>query len=245
MTSRRRSHCGVLVALFVVGPGALSIQAQPAVRAAAAYAAGDFAAAEALYRQALAAPDAAVGPLLFALGNCAYRQDRLADAVLAYRRALLRLPRDPELLFNARWTERRLGAERLTPSLLTTLLTPLSHVTPGELLIGAGVLQTVGLVGALLVRRHRRARLAWLVGAVFGALMGGCGLYLLWLAPTEGVVLAPRSAIRAAPSTDAAIVGQVQAGDTVEMHERGETFVRVSHAVGSGWIEQAQVGVID
>lgn len=209
------------------------------------YDTGEFAGAEAAYRAALAAPSAAVGPLWFGIGNCAYRQGRLAEALLAYRKAALRLPRDPTLQFNIAWTEQRLGAERPAPSLLTSALAPLDRFTLRELLWATAVLQGAGLCGALLLRRFRRLRRTALVGAGAGALLGMHLIFAAWLRPAEAIVLAPLVTLRVEPHADATPAARGHAGDTVVVDEAGDIWLHVRHPAGTGWVERAHVGVVD
>ncbi|MEZ5966861.1 MAG: tetratricopeptide repeat protein [Planctomycetota bacterium] len=213
--------------------------------ASARYAAGDFAGAEALLRQALATDDADVGPLQFALGNCAYRQGRLADALLAYRRATLRLPRDAELRFNTSLVEHELGAEQPAPSPIAALSAPLAHFTRRELAVAVATLQTLGLCFALLAWRRAALRTALLALAGVGVLLGAYLVHSVWMQAPDAIVLARRAGLHDEPRVDAPATVEARAGDTVVVEELGATWLRVTHAAGSGWIERAQVGLID
>lgn len=240
----------------------LAAQADAAAPGLARYAAGAFDAAEPLLRRALAAPDVAPGPLLFALGTCAYRLDRLPDALLAYRQAALRMPRDAELAFNIAWVERKLGAERPAPSPLGALLAPLQRFTTRELLLASVLLQTVGLCGALWatsaadshprggrrlrwVRRRQALRALLLATAAVGLLLAGQVAHATWLRAPEAIVLAPRVALRADPSADAPATAEAHAGDTVVVDEVGDAWLHVTHAAGAGWVERPLAGIID
>src|SRR5690606_1902507 len=151
----------------------------------AAWRAGRFAEARALYLARLEDADAADPALLYALGNCAYRLDEPAEAVLWYRRAMHHRPWDARIRDNLRLAERRLGiAEPGGVALLAAL-------TERTALLAAAVLQAVGLCGVVLVRRRGvRAACAGV------ALLGLTAIVTLaWRrfapAPAGAVVLAP------------------------------------------------------
>jgi len=214
-----------------------------AARALAAYERGEFAAARALYGEALAAPGADLGALLFGLGNCAYREGHFAEALVAYRRALLRRPRDEQLRFNAAWTADRLGGERSPPSLIATLLSPLQRFTLRELLLAAGLLQAGGLLGAFLARRSG-ARAAAVATAGTGVLVGVHVVFVAWFAAPEAIVLESRTPVRGAPAPTAAAIHQLRAGDTVVVLDRTSTWLQVTHPSGSGWVPESTVTVV-
>lgn len=72
-----------------------------------ALAAGDLAEARAGYERAIAS-GATGGDVWFNLGNVYYRQEELPLAVLAWRRAEVRAPRDPDVAANLDFARRRL-----------------------------------------------------------------------------------------------------------------------------------------
>jgi tetratricopeptide (TPR) repeat protein len=216
-------------------------------RAERAYRSGDFAAAMALYEAALAEPGAAEGPLLYNLGNCAFRLGRLPEAMLAYKRALLRLPGDPQARFNLSLVEQRLGAgEPAGDSLLAGALAAVDGLPPRRLLLVAALLESLGLLGFVLARRRRALRVTCAL-LVLVALLGAARLVQTqWFAgPPEAVVLAREVALRAEPHEEAATSLKLVAGEVVRVAERSERWARVVHARGSGWTERGGVGVVE
>ncbi|MBI1851386.1 MAG: tetratricopeptide repeat protein [Planctomycetes bacterium] len=209
---------------------------------------------DALYGEALARfqselpkPESAQGPILYDMGNCAFRLGRFAEAALHYRRAQLRIPRDPRVTFNLRLAERRLGiGEPSRESFLTAVASLIGWITPRELFALVVGFETVGLVGFVLVRRRRAARRAMAV-VVLVALAGGARLAALqWFAAApDGVVLAPEIALRAEPRVDTAIQVKLEAGEVVRIEESSDRWVRVVHARGRGWTERGGIGVVD
>ena len=207
------------------------------------YRAGRYEQAEALYQAALAEPEAAQGPLLYDLGNCAYRLGRHAEAVLCYRRALLRLPRDRETRVNLRLAEQRLGLEPTGDR--SAGLALLDAFPPGVLLLGVFGLQTVGLLGLLLLRR-RAARIGMAI-LVLLSLPGAVHLVRThWIpGPPQGVVLVEEIGLRPEPHSGLAVLCELEAGETLRIEELSDRWMRVAHPRGGGWTERAGVGVVD
>lgn len=153
----------------------------------------------------LPAADAAIGALLdsgattadvyFNLGNLRYRQGRAPEAVLAWRCAEARAPRDPDVAANLDFARRQLGLSgapaRPVPSWAPwqALLTPDEGQWVGASLAGLG-----WLVFALALVEPLRARAPWARGpaAALGALgvLIGLGGLAQQRQPGVGVVLA-------------------------------------------------------
>ena len=207
--------------------------------AATAYRAGRHADALALYRQQLLAPTSEPGPLYFALGNCAYRLGRPAEAIWYYRCAQLRLPRDPEIAHNLALAQAQLGLAPVPPS-------GFARFTSAELALAAGLLQGLGLAGFVVWRRRRSTRFAavalTLVGLVAASALGARH----WgPAPREAIVLPAKAALRATPAADAAIVGEVLAGDRPEVRDERGRWVQLQSRRGTGWVEREAVGIVE
>ena len=230
----------LLLSMLLLGHSDL----EEAVRA---YRAGNFAEARTHFEEALTRPDVAAGPVLYNLGNCAYREDRRAEAVLFYRRAERHLPADAEVRFNRRLAERQLGLERAAGDRLAAALKETAEsLSPGKLLTLVTVLQSIGLVGLVLARRHRRARLI-LAALVALALPGALRLLQLhWFPdPPTAVILADEIGLRSEPHRDLPVAWTLQAGETVTVREGTDRWLHVEHFRGSGWTERAGVGLVE
>src|SRR5215470_17014852 len=87
------------MALLLVSASVAAAADDAVSRAQAAYEHGDFQAAADLYEKAAAA-GYDNGHILYDLGNAYYRSNDTGRAIASYRRALLDLPGDPDVLAN-------------------------------------------------------------------------------------------------------------------------------------------------
>lgn len=213
----------------------------------AAYEAGRFGDARILFAAALEDPAVAPGPVLYNLGNCAYRQGLHAEAVLFYRRALLRMPRDEQVLFNLRRSEGHLGLDDASvESFGAVAIGVADALTPSELLGIVLGLQVVGFVGFVLFRRRALAfRVACVLIVAVGILGGARLVYRQWLASPDGVVLSEEITVRAEPHASLPATLELRAGEVVRVEELSDRWVRVVHPRGGGWTERSGVGVVD
>jgi tetratricopeptide (TPR) repeat protein len=204
-----------------------------------AYRAGQFRAAHAAFTAALSEPGVPRGPLLYDLGNCAYRLGSYAEATFHYRRAQLLLPRDPELAFNLALASRHLGIDPPSRPIL-------SFLTGRELLSLVTALQTAGLLGFLLLRRRRFARRCAALLVVLG-LAGAVRLVQAHWFPgaPEGVVLTEELGLRSEPRDGLPVAHRLKAGDLVVVVERSDHWLKVTHGTFGGWTERAGVGVVE
>lgn len=209
-----------------------------------AYRAGRYEEAQARFEAALSEPGAAQGAVLYNLGNCAFRLGREAEAVLYYRRADLRLPRDPEVLFNLHLAEARLG---LAPAAGTSGPVALvAALPPGALLALASGLQGAGLLGLVLLRPRPAARLLCALLVLLGLACAARLVQVQWFpGPLQGVVLSPRVALRPAPDPEQPANLELSAGELVRVLDLAQRWTRIRHARGSGWTERDGVGLVD
>jgi tetratricopeptide (TPR) repeat protein len=228
---------------------ALAIAPQdPAAAAEEAWRRGDFAGAHAIYAQLAASPAGTDATTLYNLGNCAFRLGRYAEAVLAYRRALLRRPGDERILFNLRLAESRLGLRGdADPAFLPAALAGIDALPPPLALFLVLALGTAGLIG-LVAAGSRRAglRALFVILLAAGSLLGA---RLAWNAlgepPPDAVVLTPRLPLRPDPHASLTPSLELRAGETVRVLESSERWARVSHSRGSGWTDRAALGLVD
>ena len=234
----------LLALLLLLGNGASSsgdANSRDLARAESAYRAGQYEEALTLFESALSEPDVPQGPVLYNLGNCAYRLGRHAEAMVYYRRALLRMPRDRQAKFNLTLVERRLDVESEDGRSIGAAITAwVGWFTPAELLVLAAILQGTGLVLLLLGRRGATPLV--LVG-----LMGAVGLLQSqWFpSPPAAVVIASEIGLRSEPHAALAVNVRLHAGQVVRVAEMSDRWVRVVHPQGGGWTERAGVGLVN
>ncbi|MEW6741544.1 MAG: tetratricopeptide repeat protein [Planctomycetota bacterium] len=226
----------------VVGPGVVDL-----TRAERAYRAGKYSEAITTFLEALGEPGVSEGRLLYNLGNCAYRLRRHAEAVYYYRRAELRLRRDPEVEFNRRLAEEQLGVvERYGESFGAAVVGLVDSFTPGELLMLVGGLETASLVGLVLLRRRRAARNVMVLIVLIALAGAGRLLHDRWFGrPLSGIVLASEVELRSEPHSGMPVTLELEAGELVCVEEMSDRWVRVGHSRGGGWTERAGVGVVE
>jgi hypothetical protein len=169
------------------------------------------------------------GPLLFNLGDAHWRSGDLGDAMLAWRRAALFMPRDADLAANLE-TARRSAKDALPPPdqrgpAARWLLLPYDACSARELL-------WIGLVGWATFAVLLAARLLWplpnagppllVAGALAG--FGLVGFAARSMQAPTGVVLAESIAVRSGRD--------LQAAELLLLHEGAEVIVA---SIEGGW----------
>ena len=206
-------------------------------RAERAYRMGDFQKAMEFYEAALEVGEAPNGALLYNMGNCAMRLGDPALATLCYRRALLWLPGNSDVLANLRLADEQLGLDQAGP--------PPSRGSPWLWLAAVVALQGIGLA-LVVMRRARGVRL-------LGVLLVGAGLAVAadllrqeWLPGLPaGVVLTDQVQVLEEPREQAGSVCVLPAGAVVEVIETSPEWLRVQHAKGEGWARRGPVAVVE
>lgn len=211
----------------------------------AALAAGDFAGAERGYR-ALLEEGATSGDVWYNLGNVLYRQERTAEAVLAWRNASARLPRDPDIDANLDFVRRELRDGLVAPdprpwfAPWQAALTPDEGIWLGALLAGLGLVATAG----------RRSRPHWPLApvgialAAVGTLVAAGGLAEAGAPPVAVVLVA--EAVATSDLGGGVDLFTLHAGAEVQAAERAAGRVLVVLPDGRrGWLPEASVGLVD
>lgn len=236
------------ILLFLGTGGAYSQQpgASAWSRAEQAYRSGQYQRASALFEGVLSNSTVARGPTLYNLGNCAYRLGRFVDAVFHYRRALLRMPRDPQVVFNLDLAERRLNTEAPNRSVRGTVISWVQWLQPVELLFLAAALQVIGFIGLTRMHRGRRARVAMALLALLGILGTlRLGYTRFFPEPPIAMVLASEIDLRSEPHTSLGITLKLEAGAIVRIAEMSDRWARVIHPQGGGWTGRAGLGLVN
>ncbi|MSQ01937.1 MAG: tetratricopeptide repeat protein [Myxococcales bacterium] len=210
-----------------------------------ALAAGDLAGAEAGYRQALDA-GAIDADVYYNLGNVLFRQEDIPLAVLAWRRALVLAPRDPDPAANLDFARRRVRDESTAPDPWPAWAPWQAALTPGEGQLAGGAVLGVGLIALGLRRRWPDLPMAG-VGGV--AALVGCGIGLGGVAEAT---LPPAAVVLVAEVTAHSDLGggvdlfALHGGAEIRVIEVASGQVLVALADGRrGWLPREAVGSVD
>jgi Tetratricopeptide repeat len=238
----------ICIFCFLLGPCAFGGMAE----ANRLYAAGDFAGAAAAYEELLTkeGPDAAV---YYNLGNSYQSLKRYGPAILAYERAKLLTPRDPDLLANLAMA-RKAATAFAEPGPNPRLEGAVSYLSRDEWswLAGGSAL----LLGLLAVARGAVCPAAPGLRRVMAAAAGGALLLMsasgaaLWLRRGEGVrgiVLTDDAAVRLSPFLTAESLGTPGAGRMVRLgkEKRGYWQVEVAGTKLAGWMVVGEVARVE
>lgn len=243
-------HRKFLVSLLCFFLGANAVFATPFDDANQQFKAGDFAGAAAAYEKILAVegPRAAV---FYNLGNSYQSLKQYGPAILAYERARLLTPRDPDLLANltlARKAATAFEENGRNPSLEAALVY-LSRNEWSWLVAGAGLFVGVLVVVGGAVPLPPRARLLLVVfSSVAGLAMvaGATALYQRRDEGSRGIVLSENATVRLSPFEKAESLGTVGHGRAVLLG--GETggfrYVDIPGTQLRGWLAVKDVEAI-
>lgn len=233
---------GLVLAVLVSGASAPKAQESEAV---AAYRAGEYAKAASAFAALAAAPDAD-RRVHYDLGNALFREGRLAEALLAYERARLAMPRDPELAQNLALVRKRLDlVTQEGESFATALVRLRDGFTPRErfwITFGLGALAAAAVV--LGGRRRWVRMLGFGLAVPFLVLV----VDLVLLAPGRppgGIVLAKNAALVSEPRAGLVPLAQLRSGVRVEVLGRFPGWTKIAVGGKSGYLPEAEIGVIE
>ncbi|MDP2315393.1 MAG: tetratricopeptide repeat protein [Pseudomonadota bacterium] len=210
-----------------------------------ALAAGELSAAEAGYR-AVIEEGYGSGDIWYNLGNVLYRQERPAEAVLAWRTAAALLPRDPDIEANLDFARRGLLDGLIAPDPHPWFAPWQAAMTPDEGIWLGSALMGLGLIAV--AARRRRPHLPWVpvgVGtSLLGALVAGGGVAEANLPPV-GVLLVPE-ATATSDLGGGVDLFTLHAGAEVQTaeDEAGRTLVVLPDG-RKGWLPSEALGLVD
>lgn len=193
------------------------------------------------------------GHLLYNLGNAWYRAGEMGEAILAWRRARLFLPRDGDLVANIdaarEWTKDDLEPPGRRRGLARPLLAPFDALSASELLLAGSI--AWALLFVALAIRLRRPFAGWLALASTLAILAAAGLggslarsYSVSRHPTA-VVLVEEVTLRSGRDVMSTDLARVHEGaETTVVEERGE-WVQVTLSTGlRGWLPAGSLGLV-
>lgn len=247
----------LLLAMAPQAPGPASSAAaagEPAevlVEAHAAYEAGEYRRAAALY-QALVGRGIDNGHLHYNLGNAYLRNGELGRAVAAYLCSRSLLPRDEDVAANLEFA-RRSARDALRPPepspVLTTLFFWHYRLSRPELLRLVVVANALlwGLLALSLFRRRPEA-LRWLAAVLAAVVLAtGGSLALRTFRPQRVAVVVPQQIdVHAATRADSVVRFQLHAGAEVAVTEIRDGWLRIRLPGGEqGWIEDRHAEMVE
>ncbi|MES2438510.1 MAG: tetratricopeptide repeat protein [Verrucomicrobiota bacterium] len=212
--------------------------------------AGDFTGAAEAYEKILAeeGPDSAV---FFNLGNCYQGLRRYGPAILAYERARLITPRDPDLLANLALARKAAAAfEEGGPNpKLEAVIGGLSRNEWSWLVAGAALfLGVVSVLGGAFHLPRQAGKVLWISAGAAGLaiIAGSSALYLRRTEGNRGIVLSENAAVRLSPFEKAESVGTPGPGRFVRLGVKngGFHYVEVPGANLRGWLSEKDVAAI-
>jgi tetratricopeptide (TPR) repeat protein len=218
-------------------------------RGVSAYRAGDYAAAEVYFREALDSPlpPGERARVLYDLGNVAFRLERVTESVGWYEAARRLAPRDADVWENLELARRKAGFEPADRGDLNATLERLARLpTAGEseAIAWAGL----GLVALCLLGEALRGGAAWRRAAAVVAVAAGVAA-APWVLHVRArgsdvvlVIAADGAPLRSEPRAELAPIGRVEAGSEVERVDELPGWVCVASAGGRrAWVEEASV----
>jgi tetratricopeptide (TPR) repeat protein len=240
-----------LLSLFCLLSGTTCVSATVFDDANAKFKSGDYAGAAASYEESLvkSGPDAAV---YYNLGNSYQNLKQYGPAILAYERARLLAPRDPDLLANlalARKAATAFDGSETSPK-WQAALGYLSRNEWSYLVVGSALFIGVFVLLNGLVRLGPQViKWARIPGglALLAILVGSAALYLRRTEAERGIILAENAAIRLSPFDKAESLGTPGSGKIVHLGVKngGFQYVGVPGASLRGWMAEGDVGLIE
>ncbi|MEO7099897.1 MAG: tetratricopeptide repeat protein [Luteolibacter sp.] len=212
---------------------------------------GDFSAAATAYQKCIDT-DGPSAALLYNLGNSQYRLGQYGPAILAYERAKLLTPRDPDLIANlnlARKTATVFDKGSFDPR-FEAVLTWLSRNEWSWLVVGAALwIGTLSVVCGVVRISSRGMRRVMIGSMVFAGLLIAAGTTALTLRrdeDTRGIVLSKDAAVHLSPFEKAEAIGTPGAGRIVHMGEQngGYFYISVPGTELHGWMAEKDVEMI-
>lgn len=212
---------------------------------------GDYAKAAAAYEKELAdhGPDAAV---FYNLGNSYQQQKKYGPAILAYERAKVLTPRDPDLMANLARARKAATAFEESPEnprvwQVTHFLSlnEWSWLVAGAALALGGLAIGFGAVGAR-QRWARRCGIAIAALAVVFIVAGAAAILQRRGELARGVILTEGTAVRLSPFAAADPLGTAAPGRMVELGAKtgGFRYVEVPGGGLSGWVADGDVAAV-
>lgn len=214
--------------------------------------AGDYTRAATCF-EALEADGQVNGHVLYNQGNSWFRAGETGEAILAWRRARLFLPRDGDIVANIEaakeWTKDDLQPPGQRQGLARTLLAPFDALSASELLLAGSIAWALLLL--VLSIRLRRPFAGWLALAATLAVLAMAGLlgsaarsYRVSQHPAA-VVLVEQVTLRSGRDVMSTDLARLHEGAEASVVEESDDWVQVTLSTGlRGWLPAGSVGLV-
>lgn len=237
-----------LLSVTLLTSGALPVSADALEEANTQFAAGKYAEAASAYER-LMETSGPTATRLFNLGNARFRLGENGPAILAYERAALLAPRDPDIRANLKLA-RQTSASYQDPDTHTWWDSVLQGCSLHEwswiTAAGAALLGIISLTWGIAGISRPWIKRAVIAGVVLGTAAASLGGVALWNRRGEtarGIVTAANATLRLSPFAEAGSAGSPGTGRTVQLGERtnGWVYVTVHGANLNGWLPDKDV----
>jgi tetratricopeptide (TPR) repeat protein len=235
----------LLLCVFLLLAGGVFVRAAAMEDANASFNAGDFSKAAIAY-ESLIAKNGATASTLYNLGNSRFRLKEYGPAILAYERASLLSPRDPDVRANlklARQAAASYDESETHPWWQSVLLALSLHEWSWVVIIGAMLPALATLAWGLAGFSRPWLKRSAIAALVVGILVGSLGSFALWHRRDErnlAIITAAEPTLRLSPFPEAASAGSPGTGRIVRLGDRsnGWVHVSVSGSTLSGWLPE-------
>lgn len=232
----------ILTLLWLIVGAHVSL-AGPFADANAAFQSGDFQQAVDGYEKSLQV-DGPSAAAYYNLGNAYQRMEKYGFAILAYERARLITPRDPDLRANLEKARKAVSAFDGTGGNSNALLTYFSRNEWSWILVGAAVL----IGGLAFAAGCKRIKRRWMIVTAIGVSLLVIGVASMALVIRSGeanraVVVSKEAVLRLSPFAKAESVATPGEGRMVSLGKRegGYFYVTVLGQGVSGWMATEDV----
>ncbi len=192
--------------------------------------------------QSVLAEKGFAAPVLFDLGNSLFREGNLAQAILAYKRAQVLAPGDPDIAANLQYVQKQAGlavAEPQWSDKLTGILSASGWAWVG--FAAWSVLCVSFFLRRILPQRRALFSLSGVVSVLVLAMAIAANVVSSW-GLNQAVVVGKNAAALISPFPAAQTEFTPAPGETVTVQKAYNDFLLVTDRAGhSGWIAKTQV----
>ena len=243
--------------LFLIQLSVLNLWAQETdlQTAADAYSKGEFATAAEIYESTLKTDGESVN-VYYNLGNCYYKMDKIAPAILSYERALLLNPGDKDTRFNLEIAKLQTvdKIEPIEQFFLTEWIQSLQSIfgtnTWSKIGIGSFILLISSLVLFFFSRKIMLKKLGFYTGIIWliFTIISNCFAYnqkQKLLERNTAIVFAPTVTIKSSPDNSGNDLFILHEGTKVSIKSKLGDWCEIQIADGNvGWIKNSNIEII-